>query len=52
MTRLDSVLKGRDITLPSKFCIVKAVIFPVVTHGCENCTVKKAEYPKIDALEL
>ena len=42
MTRLHSVLKGRDITLPTKFYRVKAVVFPVVTYGCENCAIKKA----------
>ena len=43
MANLDSVLKNRDITLPAKVPIVKAVVFPVVRHGCENCTIKKAE---------
>ena len=43
MTNLDSILKSRDITLPTKFCLVKAMVFPVVMHGCESWTVKKAE---------
>ena len=43
MTDLDSILKSRDITLPTKVCLVKAMVFPVVMHGCESCTVKKAE---------
>ena len=43
MTNLDSILKSRDITLPTKFCLVKAMVFPVVTYGCESWTVKKAE---------
>ena len=52
MTNLDSILKSRDITLPTKVCLVKAVIFPVVMYGCERWTVKKAEHQRIDALEL
>ena len=44
MTILDSILKNRDITLPTKVCLVKAMIFPVVTYGCESCTIKKAEH--------
>ena len=52
MTNLDSVLKSRDITLPTKNCIVKAVVFPVVTYNCESWTVKKAECQRIDAFEL
>ena len=52
MTNLDSILKSRDITLPTKFHLVKAMIFPVVMYECESCTVKKAERQKIDALEL
>ena len=52
MTSLDSVLKSRDITLPTKVCIVKAMIFPVVMNGCECWTVKKAECQRIDAFEL
>ena len=52
MTNLDSVLKIRAITLPTKLCIVKAMIFPVVMYGCESCTIKKAECRKTDAFEL
>ena len=52
MTNLDSILKGRDITLPTKICLVKAMVFPVVMYGCESWTVKKAERRKIDAFEL
>ena len=52
MTNLDSILKSRDITLPTKACLVKAMIFPVVMYGCESWTVKKAECRKIDAFEL
>ena len=52
MTNLDSILKSRDITLPTKVCQVKAMIFPVVMYGCESWTVKKAEHQKIDAFEL
>ena len=52
MTNLDSVLKSRDITLPTKVHIAKAVVFPVVTYSCESWTVKKAEYQRIDAFEL
>ena len=52
MTNLDSVLKSRAITLPTKVHLVKAMIFPVVMYGCESCTVKKAECQKIDAFEL
>ena len=52
MTNLDSVLKSRDITLPTKFSIVKAMVFLVVTYGCESWTLKKAEHQKIDAFEL
>ena len=44
MTNLDSILKSRDITLPTKFHLVKAVVFPVVVYGCESCTIKKAEH--------
>ena len=51
MTNLDSVLKSRDITLPTKFCIVKAMVFPVVMYGCERWTIKKAERGRIDAFE-
>ena len=52
MTNLDSILKSRDITLPTKVCLVKAVVFPVVMYGCENWTIKKAECQRIDAFEL
>ena len=52
MTNLDSVLKSRDITLPTKVRLVKAMVFPVVMYGCESWTVKKAERKKIDAFEL
>ena len=52
MTNLDSILKSRDITLPTKVCLVKAMIFPVVMYGCESRTVKKAEHRRIDAFEL
>ena len=52
MTNLDSILKSRDITLPTKVCLVKAMVFPVVMYGCESWTVKKAERQKIDAFEL
>ena len=52
MTNLDSVLKSRDITLPAKVSIVKVMVFPVVTYGCENWTRKKAEHQKIDAFKL
>ena len=52
MTNLDSILKSRDIILPTKFRLVKAMVFPVVTDGCESWTVKKAECRKIDAVEL
>ena len=52
MTNLDSILRSRDITLPTKFHLVKAMVFPVVTYGCESWTVKKAERQRIDAFEL
>ena len=52
MTNLDSILKSRDITLPTKVCLVKAMAFPAVMYGCESWTVKKAECRRIDALEL
>ena len=51
-TNLDSILKSRDITLPTKVCLVKAMVFPVVTYGCESWTIKKAEHRRIDAFEL
>ena len=52
MTNLDSILKSRGITLPTKVCLVKAMVFPVVTYGCESWTVKKAERRKMDGFEL
>ena len=52
MTNLDSIFKSRDITLPTKVCMVKAVVFPVVMYRCENWTIKKAEHRRIDAFEL
>ena len=52
MTNLDSVLKSRDITLPTKVCLVKATVFPVVMYGCESWTIKKAERRRFDAFEL
>ena len=52
MTNLDSTLKSRDITLPTKVCLEKATIFPVVMYGCESWTIKKAESQRIDAFEL
>ena len=52
MTNLDNVLKSRNITLPAKVCIVKAMVFPVVTYSCESWTVKDAEHQRIDAFEL
>ena len=52
MTNLDSVLKGRDITLPTKVCTVKATVFPLVMYRCESWTIKKAECQRIDAFEL
>ena len=52
MTNLDSTLKSRDITLPTKVCLVKAVVFPVVMYACESWTIKKAERGRIDTFEL
>ena len=52
MTNLDSILKSRDTTLPTKVYLVKAMVFPVVMYGCESWTIKKAEYRRIDAFEL
>ena len=52
VTNLDNILKSRDITLPTKFCLVKAMVFPVVMYGCESWTIKKAERRRIDAFEL
>jgi len=51
-TNLDSILKSRNITLPTKVCLVKAMVFPVVMYGCESWTIKKAEHGRIDAFEL
>ena len=51
MTNLDRILKSRDIILPTKVCLVKAMVFPVVMYGCESWTVKKAEHRRIDAFE-
>ena len=50
MTNLDNILKSRDITLPTKVCLVKAMVFPVVMYGCESWTVKKAKLQRIDVL--
>ena len=52
MTNLDSVLKSRDITLLTKVCVVKAVVFPIIIYGCKSCTIKKTEHLRIDAFEL
>ena len=52
MTNLDGILKSRNITLPAKVCLVKAMVFPVVMYECESWTIKKAEHQKIDAFEL
>ena len=52
MTNLDSILKSRDVTLPIRILIVKAMVFPVAMYGCESCTIKKAEHQQIDAFEL
>ena len=52
MTNLDSILKSRDITLSTKICLVRAMVFPVVMYGCESWTIKKAEHRRIDAFEL
>ena len=52
MTNLDSIFKGRDITLPTKVYLIKAMVFPVVMYGCESWTIKKAEYQRIDAFEI
>ena len=52
MINLDSILKSRDITLPAKVCLVKAMVFPVVMYGCESWTIEKAEHRRIDAFEL
>ena len=52
MTNLDSILKSRHITLPTKVCLVKAMVFPMVMYGCESWTIKKAEHRRIDGFEL
>ena len=52
MTNLDSILKSRDITLPTKVCLVKAIVFPVVMYGCKSWTIRKSERGRIDAFEL
>ena len=52
MTNIESILKSRDITLPTKVSLVKAMVFPVVRYGCESWTIKKAEHQRIDAFEL
>ena len=52
MTNIDSILKSRDITLPTKVHLVKAMVFPVVMYGCESWTIKKAEFRRVDAFEL
>ena len=52
MTNLDDILKSRDLTLPTKVCLLKATVFPVVMYGCESWTIRKAEHQRIDAFEL
>ena len=52
MTNLDGILKSRDVTLPTKACLVKAMVFPVVMGECESCTIKKAEHQRIGAFQL
>ena len=52
MTNIDSILKNRDIILPTKVCLVKAMAFPVIMYGCESWTIKKAEHQRIDVFEL
>ena len=52
MTNIDSMLKSRDITLPTKVCLVKAMVFPVIMYGCESLTIKEAEHRRIDVFEL
>ena len=52
LTNLDRILKNRDVTLPTKVCLVKAMVFPVIMYGCESCAIKKAEHQRIDAFEL
>ena len=52
MTNLDTIFKSRDVTLPTKFCLVKAMVFPVVMYGCESWTIKKSKHQRIDAFKL
>ena len=52
MTNINSILKSRDVTLLTKFCLIKAIVFPIVMYGCENLTIRKAEHQIIDAFEL
>ena len=52
MINPDSILKSRDVTLPTKVCLIKSMVFPVVMYGCESWTIRKAEHPRIDAFEL
>ena len=52
MINLDRILKSKDVTLPTKVCLVKAMVFPVVMYGCESWTIKKADHQRIDAFEL
>ena len=52
LTNLDSIFKSRDITLPRKVCILQAMVFPVVTYGCESCIIKKGEHQRIEVFEL
>ena len=52
MTNLDSILKSRDVSLPTKVCLVKAMVFPGVMYGCESWTIKEAEHQRIDVFEL
>ena len=52
LTNLDSILKSRDVTLPTEVCLLKAMVFPVLTYGCESWTIKKAEHRRIDVFEL
>ena len=52
LTNLESIFKSRDVTLPRKVCILQAMVFPVVTYGCESCTIKKAERQRIEVFEL
>ena len=52
VTNLDSIFKSRDISLPTKVCIVRAIVFPVVMYGCESCTIKKAEHQRLGTFDL